>query len=239
MTRTTPAHSRLERYALFAALPTVGIGGSYAFAGDSILHYGGPAIEITRSFATSFDNIFISSGSALVPGFDMAGFNFYEREVKDNGVTKSFREAGLEADSDKYFGVTEGIFGEMLAAGDQISIDSREWAESEVILAGQKSVTDSSTTIFQSTVGDWALDDGDEEARGFLAFALDEENPMFGWLDIGWDNETLTIYDFALNTDGNIAAGQTSSATAVPGAGGLAALAMGAAGIRRRRKKGA
>lgn len=239
MSRMTPDHSRLERYALFAAIPTVGIGGGYALAGDSIIHYGGPAIEITRTFTTSYDGMFFSSGSGAVPGFDMAGINVYEREVND-GVTKEIREAGFGADDNKYFGVSEEFFGEMLQEGDQIN-GSGEWNESEVLIAGNKTVTSSAGgTIFEDSVGDWALGDGAEETRGFLAFHLEEgPDDMFGWLDVGWDGETLTIYDYAFNTDGSIAAGQTQASTVVPGAGGLAALAMGAAGMRRRRKKSA
>jgi MYXO-CTERM domain-containing protein len=68
-------------------------------------------------------------------------------------------------------------------------------------------------------------------------WTMDMEDPDFGWIDIGWDGDTLTIYDWAINTNGSIHVGQTT--TAVPGATGLAALAMGAAGLRRRRKRAA
>ena len=93
-------------------------------------------------------------------------------------------------------------------------------------------------------MGSTALAGGDEdsEVRGFLSFIADDDGSeiqMCGWLDIGWDGDLLTIYDYAFILNDSIEAGQTSSSTAVPGAGGLAALAMGAAGLRRRRKKSA
>ena len=59
----------------------------------------------------------------------------------------------------------------------------------------------------------------------------------YGWMDVGWDGEGLSIFDWAFSTDGGIAAGQTSEMTSVPGATGLAALALGAAGLRRRRNR--
>ena len=83
------------------------------------------------------------------------------------------------------------------------------------------------------TTGDW-LTDG-EEVRGIIGMAGMDVGE--GWIDIGWDNDSLIIYDWAVNFDGQIVAGQTEAAAAVPGAGGIAALAMGAAGLRRRRKR--
>jgi MYXO-CTERM domain-containing protein len=101
-------------------------------------------------------------------------------------------------------------------------------------------------TVFGDTVvdeqfatGDWASL-GLDEVRGFVGWGMETtDGTNFGWMDIGWDGEVLSIYDWAFSTNGSIAAGQTSAVSAVPGGTGLAALAMGAAGLRRRRNRGA
>ena len=76
--------------------------------------------------------------------------------------------------------------------------------------------------------------------RGFLAlgFQLDGE-AVFGWADISLsaDGLSLTLHGWAFEDSGEaILAGQTEGGgTPVPGLGGLAALACGAAGMRRKR----
>ena len=78
--------------------------------------------------------------------------------------------------------------------------------------------------------------------RGFLAigFQLDGET-VFGWADISLstDGLSLTVHGWAFEDSGEaILAGQTEGGgTPVPGLGGLAALACGAAGMRRKRDR--
>ena len=78
--------------------------------------------------------------------------------------------------------------------------------------------------------------------RGFLAlgFELDGET-VLGWADISLstDGLSLTVHGWAYEDSGEaIVAGQTEGGdNAVPGLGGLAALACGAAGMRRRRDR--
>jgi MYXO-CTERM domain-containing protein len=99
-------------------------------------------------------------------------------------------------------------------------------------------------TIFGLTVaqgsfeaGEWAAAE-DEETRGYAGIQLDlDGTDAFGWVEFGWDGDVLTIYDWAYDTEGSISAGETGGATAVPGGAGLVALAMGAAGMRRRRNR--
>ena len=91
----------------------------------------------------------------------------------------------------------------------------------------------------QFATGEWAAL-GTDEMRGFVGWGMDSpDGTTFGWMDVGWDGEVLSIYDWAFSTNGSIAAGQTSEVSAVPGGTGLAALAMGAAGLRRRRNRSA
>ena len=83
--------------------------------------------------------------------------------------------------------------------------------------------------------------DGDHR-RGFLGVNIGQGSDVrYGWIDVQWDLVQATILGYAWESDTNtsIAAGDTTTPpSAVPGApaaAGLIGLAVGAAGIRRRR----
>ena len=76
--------------------------------------------------------------------------------------------------------------------------------------------------------------------RAFLAMTLQNDSglTLYGWADITLSSAlSVTVHAWAFeSTGGSILAGQTeNSSTPVPGLGGLAALACGAAGLRRKR----
>ena len=77
--------------------------------------------------------------------------------------------------------------------------------------------------------------------RGFLALGFDlGGETVYGWADISLSSDglSLTVHSWAFEDSGEgILAGQTENATPVPGLGGLAALACGAAGLRRKRDR--
>lgn len=74
-----------------------------------------------------------------------------------------------------------------------------------------------------------------------VAFAMKTgAGTYYGWIDYSIDNDPFTSFNFTINSwayndtsDGVIIAGQNE----VPGPGGLAVLAIGAAGIRFRRRR--
>ena len=78
--------------------------------------------------------------------------------------------------------------------------------------------------------------------RAFLAlgFRSSDQSLFMGWADISLstDGLSLTVHGWAFEDSGaGIVAGETGASNAVPGLGGLAALACGAAGMRRRRDR--
>ncbi len=93
--------------------------------------------------------------------------------------------------------------------------------------------------FFSSSYGAWIDDE-----RGYIGFRLDAADEargadyLYGWIDVGISDNlgTLTIYGWGINTTPN--AGLFAGEVPAPGAGGLAMLAMGAAGIRRKRRTG-
>lgn len=90
--------------------------------------------------------------------------------------------------------------------------------------------------FFSFSYGGWI-----DDQRGYIGFRLDGSEEargadfLYGWIDVGLSNDlnTLTIYGWGINTTPN--AGLFAGEVPAPGVGGLAMLAMGAAGIRRKR----
>ena len=88
-----------------------------------------------------------------------------------------------------------------------------------------------------------SFDKGLEEGRHFIGFRVvqdwDAEDLVFnyGWVDLSFDYDagTLTVHRWAYETDADTAASIPGSV--VPGPTGILALALGAAGIRRRRER--
>ena len=78
--------------------------------------------------------------------------------------------------------------------------------------------------------------------RAFLAlgFRTYDQPLLMGWADISLstDGLSLTVHGWAFEDSGaGIVAGETGASNPVPGLGGLAALACGAAGLRRKRDR--
>ncbi|MCH2143836.1 MAG: hypothetical protein MK082_01680 [Phycisphaerales bacterium] len=246
MARTT--ENRLHLYATYAAVPTAGLVAGTSVAGDSdFYHYGGPAIEITRNMSDTFEQagsrsyvqygVFfgtLEGGSATVKNADF-GMKNAAAQLRDleGDLLGSDRKAVMAAPN--------AAFGKKRVEDEGVLIDRNMSFKDNVAML---SASINSQTEFgdfeRDQYGSWQTDG--EEVRGFLALAgpLDGDGfEGYGWMDIGWDGDTLTLYDWAVNFAGTIETGQTSASSAVPGAGGLAALAMGAAGLRRRRKRSA
>ena len=77
----------------------------------------------------------------------------------------------------------------------------------------------------------------------YVNFKIDgTSETTYGWVQFDWDitdsnNWSVTVSNWAYTSDGPLAAGDTAGSQAVPGLGGLAALAIGAAGLRGRRQR--
>ena len=94
--------------------------------------------------------------------------------------------------------------------------------------------------------GQFSFDKGVMDGQTYIGFGvpaegLGMESTIFGWVDltIGEDENgklTLTINRWAYESD-PMASAQIPGGNPVPGVGGLLGLAMGAAGVRRRRER--
>ena len=83
-----------------------------------------------------------------------------------------------------------------------------------------------------------AISAGETGAFGIRCMS-EPERSHYGWVEVSMDaNEIITVERWALETDFNTTAEYSpAGSTAVPGLGGLAALAIGAAGVRSRRQR--
>ncbi len=77
------------------------------------------------------------------------------------------------------------------------------------------------------------------ETGAFGIRFVDSGDYYYGWVEVSMDaNQFITVERWALESTANTAAGYSpAGSTAVPGLGGLAALAIGAAGVRSRRQR--
>ena len=112
----------------------------------------------------------------------------------------------------------------------------------------QSNVSYGNINLGTTTGGDFNDDPmglGDTGQTWYLLFRMSHDvyTDNYGWLSFdAYDGDLpyITITGWGWDDTGStIAAGATSGSTAVPGLGGLAALALGAGGLRGRRQRGA
>ena len=267
-TQEQTAH-RLERYLTLASLPALGLAaqasadivhyGGPAIQIDRSAHmqgehngrhvgsafFGMPAsfeqvCGINRSMTAALSSEYAFASAAVRTGLlsngGVDGFGF--AVCGDAAVGQLGGLAG------SFFGTSGSVgcdFLHMFQSGEVIQGDQDFAANGAVAMSASAMATMFGDTVVDASVssGEWASADA-EGARGFVGWEFENgSETIYGWMDVAWDGEILSIHDWAFSTDGGILAGQTSALTAVPGGTGLAVLAMGAAGLRRRRKRGA
>ena len=266
MRYATHTTKRLELYALAATVPVVGMATGSANA--EIIHYGGAAIEVTRTLRSALTNSSyhtnIYTGMRSMYGADLntitgssAGSMQFDNEQRHqfypdggpkdlNRYERLARLGNGEGQSNVRFAADDLDFATRLSEGQMISSALNAFDATQGILEATARYLAFGGSYILS-YGSWLVGNNTDEVRGYAGFQITNEGEQgFGWIDIGWDGETLTIYDWAYNTDGSILAGSIDmdgdgdgDGSTIPGGSGLAALAMGAAGLRRRRKRSA
>lgn len=167
----------------------------------------------------------VTLGSAYAIDFDGGGTDLSFRLTSSGG---EFRSESVSTATTGVFGPTTNSFATNYASGDSIG-------------GGGNLPFGNSTKTLASydNAGAFLAGQFPGNATGFLGFSLGTS--YVGWvrLSFGGPLSTTTGYtvvDWAYNTvSAGILAGQTTSA--VPGAGALAALAVGASGLRGRRSR--
>lgn len=231
---------RLKVYSALAAAPCVAIGGTPVTA------YAAPAPApggVTAQWNGTFDTV-------VVDAFTAAGLQFQAFFQRSSSST--FSSGGLQLALDDRGGYYDGNFYGLAGTMKFFAVDSNpqtiSWNASGVALSnpGYGGWSAASWEVYSSMVGT-------RNGSGYLGFAVERVDTEVSTFVAGWIHFTLdrtigedsyfTINDWAFET-GDVTTSivmpgtppQGSSGT-VPGIGGLAALAVGAAGVRSRRQR--
>ena len=228
--------NRIESYLVLAATPAV-IG---SIATADVYHYDGPAISVsTGGLPLSSFSGTLEWKSFVVGGGSMIGTVFMDVNAWRGSFSEFGRSAGLEGSgsSNVYGGFIAdkgpgGIKPNAQRFSYSAKMPGKNMPSPKAKIGGSSHHSASS-----SSFGEF---NGDGEERGYIGIYMEtKESHGFGWLDIGYDfaSNTLTMYDWAFNDDGDLYAGHDTPPASVPGPTGLLALAVGAAGIRRKRNR--
>ena len=204
----TSSPTRLDRYVSIAACGSGVVGFAASAVQADVYHYD---TAVVMSISTSS-----STSSSLVEfnGDDGVGWSLYGYF---NGSSSSI---GWEA------------FGQL----GNLQMENVE--QGQVIDSGMGS--DGDLLWWSSTYSSFGNMEMGERAYLALTLRNDSGLTVYGWADITLHSAlSVTVHAWAFeSTGGSILAGQTeNSSTPVPGLGGLAALACGAAGLRRKRDR--
>ena len=204
----TSSPTRLDRYVSIAACGSGVVGFAASAVQADVYHYD---TAVVMSISTSS-----STSSSLVEfnGDDGVGWSLYGYF---NGSSSSL---GWEA------------FGQL----GNLQMENVE--QGQVIDSGMGS--DGDLLWWSSTYSSFGNMEMGERAYLALTLRNDSGLTVYGWADITLSSAlSVTVHAWAFeSTGGSILAGQTeNSSTPVPGLGGLAALACGAAGLRRKRNR--
>lgn len=224
---TAKIDSKLARYAAVALLPTAATSVAVADTYD-----GFSDTPVTVNSANGYNDPSVSSGafdSAIL--FTAAGLQFRAFAFHSTNVTFShYRSAGVscltQGLSDvKWFGSNSAS--RVISAGasaDNTNFGFGGWSYSSFYMAN-------------------FMSEGGEGYFGFSATYTETSQTVNGWVQYSNltqsnTNVGLTILSWAYNVDAAITMpSNQGSSTPVPGLGGLAALACGAAGMRRNRNR--
>jgi len=230
-----PSPARLAGYAALAG--TAGLLGQQSADAGGIPNSGASAANWSTSLTFGYgdDDDKIDSfgpGGALLTAASI-WFTFSD-------LGGDFRNLSFSGSNVSFLHTGEINSVQRLGGGAAISAGAGEWDNGNGLMAF------SGSWLGPGDRGGWQLSDGTgaDAVRGYLGFRLDAGNSAYwyGWFDVelsrtGTDiasTMTLTIHGWAYEYE---TTAMSTPGGAVPGIGGLAALAMGAAGVRTRRKR--
>ena len=246
--------TRLNRYLTIAAGGAVGLAVS-PLHGD-IQHFSG---QINLSLGegintfTSVSHRFWGGGLSWSLGGIRSASSHTSSSSWSNG-SSFIRTSHFDRRSSIYWTAGASAIGSRLFEADElIGLDAMQGGGDYWALIHSQYYEGTNRVTIRSNYSGWSYEsDSDSERnstgmmaggdRGFLAlsFNLNGET-VYGWADIrlSYYGKTMTVYSWAFEDSGGaIVAGQTEGGgTPVPGLGGLAALACGAAGMRRKRDR--
>ena len=215
-------HHRLARYAAIAATPVAG-----SALGDVTYVSVGTTITSNNSYTVSQTGPQGSFSFAIEPMSDSSGGPGTTYHYLCDFIAESNVRWMQETSENHLLRFADG---EMISAGAGWLGNGRGWVAT--------TVRDSNGSLAR-TYGNFVVGDGPAQSGyiGFTFLADDGAGDVrhYGYVSITWDGVDLTLHGYAWENVGG--EGIVAGSTAVPGLGGLAALAIGAAGVRSRRQR--
>jgi len=225
--------NRLKTYTALAAAPCAALGG---IAAETHAAPGSVAVTAQVQGGTSF--VYVNAFTAADLQFQAFVFDFSPGSFS-GGLQIAGSDRGQSGGPAGYM-----RFWSFDSASQVISWNAAGYGKSNNGYGGRSVFT--SASISSSMMGT-----GVSATGNYMGFAVQNENTgtyVAGWVQMAFDfsagnvaNGTyVTIMDWSFNTgdvNTSITMPGSQSSGAVPGVGGLAALAMGAAGLRRKRQR--
>ena len=216
---------RLRRYVALSLVPaatTAAVADIDYTSLDVTLDFGSSlSLEVAESFSLRF-NAFVAAKSTQDIVVRQRGFNAkgYPGSQVNGGLMVGFK-SGQPKSVVRY------------ADGDEIG-PGVAGLESTLQWGAQSGTISKKSKTKQLNGGPFNAKDGPQE--GYLGFAFGDfgdDDLHYGWLSLSWDGTQLSIDGYAWETDAGVAI--NAGTIPAPGVFGLFGLAMGAAGIRRKR----
>ena len=212
--------SRLQKYSALAAAPGAAIGG---------LAVGGISVEATAGVTTVTANANFSSTNQAVFTAGGIGFSAWAFFSSDSSASMGLMIKGADRSD----------------AG-QIKFWSGG-TQSKVISSGATGAGVTNSGYGGSQMNNFnLLGTGDTGSNRYLGFFVQNTlttDYVAGWINFDFDRSagqrsfTINSWNFDVGANASVTMPANSGGGAVPGIGGLAGLAMGAAGLRRKRQR--
>lgn len=220
--------NRLKTYTALAAAPCAALGGIAAET-----HAAPGQVPATAQLNNS---TFTSVDAFTAADLQFQAFAFYSSASSSSGGLQIAGPDRYKAGDMKFWGVETG--------SQTISFNATGFDKSNIDYGGWNNVG-------SSPVGMTSMVGTGPSGSGYLGFAVQNESTgtyVAGWVNFTYDRSLgngangnfFTINSWAFNTGDvttSITMPGTAASGAVPGIGGLAGLAMGAAGLRRKRQR--
>ena len=220
--------SRLKTYTALAAAPCAALGG---IAAETHAAPGSVAVTAQLQGGTEF----VSSNAFTAAGLQFQAFVY--------SASPGSRSGGLQLSYSDRAVAGNVRFWAFDSASQVISWNAAGYDGSNRGFGGQR--------IRTTTTSTHMMGEGVSASGNYMGFAVQNEDSgtyVAGWVQMAFDfsagnvanGSYVTIMDWSFNTgdvNTSITMPATGGSDAVPGIGGLAGLAMGAAGLRRKRQR--
>ena len=212
--------SRLQKYSALAAAPGAAIGG-LAVGGISVEATAGVSTTVTANAGQNWSNQAVFNAGGI--DFNVWAF-FLATNNASMGLSINNADRNVLAGQIKFW-----------SGGTQ----------SKVISASATGVGHTNDGWGGSSFGNFnELGTGDTGSNRYLGFFVQNTlttDYVAGWINFDFDRSagqrSFTINSYSVDVGANASITMPANGGAVPGIGGLAGLAMGAAGMRRKRQR--